>query len=129
MIKKLCNTLLIYVAMVIVTFSLLITQANPAFLQNNLLSKKLFAHSLLNDFSNVIVGVLLILIGYQIKGNIKLIKKYIYIYVVNLLMFIGLFLWTRSFTTQNLYDDLKLVQYDLTAGNQYLYRTSFFKIN
>ena len=104
MIKKLCNTLLIYVAMVIVTFSLLITQANPAFLQNNLLSKKLFAYSLLNDFSNVIVGVLLILIGYQIKGNIKLIKKYIYIYVVNLLMFIGLFLWTRSFTTQNLYD-------------------------
>ncbi|WP_101494851.1 LTA synthase family protein, partial [Ligilactobacillus salivarius] len=51
-----------------------------------------------------IVGVLLILIGYQIKGNIKLIKKYIYIYVVNLLIFIGLFLWTRSFTIQNLYD-------------------------
>ena len=48
--------------------------------------------------------MLLILIGYQIKGNIKLIKKYVYIYVVNLLIFIGLFLWTRSFTTQNLYD-------------------------
>ena len=56
------------------------------------------------NFFNVIVGVLLILIGYQIKENIKLIKKYIYIYVVNLLIFIGLFLWTRSFTTQNLYD-------------------------
>ena len=69
LIKKLCNTLLIYVAMVIVTFSLLITQANPAFLQNNLLSKRLFAYSLLNNFSNVIVGVLLILIGYQIKGT------------------------------------------------------------
>lgn len=90
--------------MVIATFSLLITQANPAFLQNNLLSKRLFAYSLLNNFSNVIVGVLLILIGYQIKGNIKLIKKYVYIYVVNLLIFIGLFLWTRSFTIQNLYD-------------------------
>lgn len=90
--------------MVIVTFSLLIAQANPTFLQNNLLSKRLFAYSLLNNFSNVIVGVLLILIGYQIKGNIKLIKKYIYIYVVNLLIFIGLFLWTRSFTIQNLYD-------------------------
>ena len=95
---------MVCVAMVIVTFSLLITQANPAFLQNNLLSKRLFAYSLLSNFSNVIVGVLLILIGYQIKGNIKLIKKYIYIYVVNLLIFIGLFLWTRSFTTQNLYD-------------------------
>ena len=56
------------------------------------------------NFSNVIIGVLLILIGYQIKGNIKLIKKYVYIYVVNLLIFIGLFLWTRSFTIQNLYD-------------------------
>ncbi|WP_227412231.1 LTA synthase family protein [Ligilactobacillus salivarius] len=30
---------------------------------------------------------------------------------------------------KQLYNDLKLVQYDLTAGNQYLYRTSFFKIN
>ncbi|TXJ77725.1 LTA synthase family protein [Ligilactobacillus salivarius] len=104
MIKKLCNVLVAYVSMVIVTFSLLIAQANPTFLQNNLLSKRLFAYSLLNNFSNVIVGVLLILIGYQIKGNIKLIKKYIYIYVVNLLIFIGLFLWTRSFTIQNLYD-------------------------
>ena len=104
MIKKLCNTLMVYVSMVIVTFSLLIIQANPAFLQNNLLSKRLFAYSLLNNFSNVIVGVLLILIGYQIKGNIKLIKKYVYIYVVNLLIFIGLFLWTRSFTISNLYD-------------------------
>ena len=104
MIKKLCNALMVYVAMAMVTFSLLITQANPTFLQNNLLSKRLFAYSLLNNFSNVIVGVLLILIGYQIKGNIKLIKKYIYIYVVNLLIFIGLFLWNRSFTTQNLYD-------------------------
>ena len=104
MIKKLCNALMICVAMVIVTFSLLIAQANPTFLQNNLLSKRLFAYSLLNNFSNVIVGVLLILIGYQIKGNIKLIKKYVYIYVVNLLIFIGLFLWTRSFTIQNLYD-------------------------
>ncbi|MDM8283771.1 hypothetical protein [Ligilactobacillus salivarius] len=56
------------------------------------------------NFSNVIIGVLLILIGYQIKGNIKLIKKYVYICVVNLLIFIGLFLWTRSFTIQNLYD-------------------------
>lgn len=74
------------------------------FLQSNLLSKRLFAYSLLNNFSNVIIGVLLILIGYQIKGNIKLIKKYVYIYVVNLLIFIGLFLWTRSFTIQNLYD-------------------------
>ena len=92
------------VAMVIVTFSLLIAQANPTFLQSNLLSKRLFAYSLLNNFSNVIIGVLLILIGYQIKGNIKLIKKYVYIYVVNLLIFIGLFLWTRSFTIQNLYD-------------------------
>lgn len=104
MIKKLCNALVAYVSMVIVIFSLLIAQANPTFLQNNLLSKRLFAYSLLNNFSNVIVGVLLILIGYQIKGNIKLIKKYIYIYVVNLLIFIGLFLWTRSFTIQNLYD-------------------------
>ena len=95
---------MVCVAMVIVTFSLLITQANPAFLQSNLLSKRLFAYSLLNNFSNVIIGVLLILIGYQIKGNIKLIKKYVYIYIVNLLIFIGLFLWTRSFTIQNLYD-------------------------
>lgn len=79
MIKKLCNALIVCVAIVIVTFSLLITQANPAFLQNNLLSKRLFAYSLLNNFSNVIVGVLLILIGYQIKGNIKLIKRYIYL--------------------------------------------------
>ena len=39
------------VAMVIVTFSLLIAQANPTFLQNNLLSKRLFAYSLLNNFS------------------------------------------------------------------------------
>lgn len=104
LIKRLCNTLIVYVATTVVTFSLLITQANPVFLQNNLLSKRLFAYSLLNNFSNVIVGVLLILIGYQIKGNIKLIKKYVYIYVVNLLIFIGLFLWTRSFTIQNLYD-------------------------
>ena len=104
MIKKLCNVLMVCVSMVVVTFSLLITQANPAFLQSNLLSKRLFAYSLLNNFSNVIIGVLLILIGYQIKGNIKLIKKYVYIYVVNLLIFIGLFLWTRSFTIQNLYD-------------------------
>lgn len=95
---------MICVAMVIVTFSLLMAQANPTFLQSNLLSKRLFAYSLLNNFSNVIIGVLLILIGYQIKGNIKLIKKYVYIYVVNLLIFIGLFLWTRSFTIQNLYD-------------------------
>ena len=104
MIKKLCNTLVIYLATLVVTFSLLIMQANPAFLQSNLLSKKLFAYSLLNNFSDVTIGVLLILIGYQIKGNIKFIKKYIYIYVVNLLVFIGLFLWTRSFTTPNLYD-------------------------
>lgn len=104
LIKKLCNVLMVCVSMVVVTFSLLITQANPAFLQSNLLSKRLFAYSLLNNFSNVIIGVLLILIGYQIKGNIKLIKKYVYIYVVNLLIFIGLFLWTRSFTIQNLYD-------------------------
>ena len=95
---------MICVAMVIVTFSLLMAQANPTFLQSNLLSKRLFAYSLLNNFSNVIIGVLLILIVYQIKGNIKLIKKYVYIYVVNLLIFIGLFLWTRSFTIQNLYD-------------------------
>lgn len=66
-----------YVTMIIVIFSLLITQANPVFLQNKLLSKKLFAYSLLDNFSNVIVGVLLILMGYQIKGNIKFIKKYI----------------------------------------------------
>ena len=104
LIKKLCNTLMVYVAMVIVTFSLLVTQANPTFLQSNLLSEKLFAHSLLNNFSNVIIGVLLILIGYQIKGDINLIKKYIYIYIVNLLVFIGLFLWTRSFNISNLYD-------------------------
>lgn len=31
LIKKLCNALMVCVAMVIVTFSLLITQANPAF--------------------------------------------------------------------------------------------------
>lgn len=104
LIKKLCNTLMVYVAMVIVTFSLLVTQANPTFLQSNLLSEKLFAYSLLNNFSNVIIGVLLILIGYQIKGDINLIKKYIYIYIVNLLVFIGLFLWTRSFNISNLYD-------------------------
>lgn len=54
-----------YVTMIIVIFSLLITQANPVFLQNKLLSKKLFAYSLLDNFSNVIVGVLLILMGYQ----------------------------------------------------------------
>ena len=96
---------MVYVTMIIVIFSLLITQANPAFLQNKLLSKKLFAYSLLDNFSNVIVGVLLILMGYQIKGNIKFIKKYIYIYVVNLLTFVGLFLWTRSFTISNLYDE------------------------
>lgn len=95
---------MVYVATIVVTFSLLITQANPAFLQSSLLSKKLFVYSLLNNFSNVAIGVLLILMGYQIKGNIKFIKKYIYIYVVNLLVFIGLFLWTRSFTIQNLYD-------------------------
>ena len=95
---------MVYVAMVIVTFSLLVTQANPTFLQSNLLSEKLFAYSLLNNFSNVIIGVLLILIGYQIKGDINLIKKYIYIYIVNLLVFIGLFLWTRSFNISNLYD-------------------------
>lgn len=58
----------------------------------------------MNNFSNVIIGVLLILIGYQIKGNINLIKKYIYVYIVNLLAFIGLFLWTRSFNISNLYD-------------------------
>ena len=29
---------------------------------------------------------------------------------------------------KRLYNDLKLVQYDLTAGNQYLYKTKFFKI-
>ena len=29
---------------------------------------------------------------------------------------------------KRLYDDLKLVQYDLTTGNQYLYKTKFFKI-
>ena len=104
LIKKLCNTLMVYVAMVIVTFSLLVTQANPTFLQSNLLSKRLFAYNLLNNFSNVITGVLLILMGYQIKGNIKFIKKYIYIYIVNLLIFIGLFLWTRSFNISNLYD-------------------------
>lgn len=80
LIKKLCNTLMVYVAMVIVTFSLLVTQANPTFLQSNLLSKRLFAYNLLNNFSNVITGVLLILMGYQIKGNIKFIKKYIYLY-------------------------------------------------
>lgn len=51
---------MVYVTMIIVIFSLLITQANPAFLQNKLLSKKLFAYSLLDNFSNVIVGVLLI---------------------------------------------------------------------
>ena len=104
LIKKLCNALKVYVAMIIVTFSLLIAQANPAFLQNNLFSKRLFAYSLLNNFSNVIIGALLILMGYQIKGNIKFIKNYVYIYIVNLLIFIGLFWWTRSFTISNLYD-------------------------
>src|SRR5699024_2301797 len=102
--KKLYSVFMIYVAMVMIIFSSLITQANPTFLQSNLLSKRLFAYNLLNNFSNVIVGVLLILMGYQIKGNIKFIKKYIYIYIVNLLIFIGLFLWTRSFTISNLYD-------------------------
>ena len=29
---------------------------------------------------------------------------------------------------KQLYNDLKLVQYDLTTGNQYLYRTNFFEI-
>lgn len=29
---------------------------------------------------------------------------------------------------KSLYDDLKLVQYDLTAGNQYLYKTKFFNV-
>ncbi|WP_285152679.1 hypothetical protein, partial [Ligilactobacillus salivarius] len=29
---------------------------------------------------------------------------------------------------KQLYNDLKLVQYDLTTGNQYLYRTKFFEI-
>ncbi|HJG96295.1 MAG TPA: hypothetical protein K8V90_04230, partial [Romboutsia timonensis] len=104
MVKKLYSVFMIYVAMVMIIFSSLITQANPTFLQSNLLSKRLFAYNLLNNFSNVIVGVLLILMGYQIKGNIKFIKKYIYIYIVNLLIFIGLFLWTRSFTISNLYD-------------------------
>lgn len=104
MVKKLYSVFMIYVATIIVIFSLLITQANPVFLQNNLFSKRLFAYGLLNNFSNVIVGVLLILMGYQIKGNIKFIKKYIYIYVVNLLIFLVLFLWTRSFTISNLYD-------------------------
>ena len=89
LIKKLCNTLMVYVAMVIVTFSLLVTQANPTFLQSNLLSEKLFAYSLLNNFSNVIIGVLLILIGYQIKGDINLIKKYIYFFI----RFISPFIW------------------------------------
>lgn len=79
LIKKLCNTLVIYLSTVVITLSLLITQATPAFLQSNLLSKKLFAYSLLNNFSNVLVSVLLLLMGYQIKGNIKSIKKYIYI--------------------------------------------------
>lgn len=104
MIKKLCSILTACVSIVMVTFFLLITQENPIFLQNNLFSKRLFAYGLLNNFSNVIVGVLLILIGYQVKGSINFIKKYIYIYIVNLLIFIGLFLWTRNFTISNLYD-------------------------
>lgn len=29
---------------------------------------------------------------------------------------------------KELYDDLKLVQYDLTAGKQYLFKTNFFNI-
>ena len=44
---------MVYVTMIIVIFSLLITQANPAFLQNKLLSKKLFAYSLLDNFSDI----------------------------------------------------------------------------
>ena len=64
MVKKLYSVFMIYVAMVMIIFSSLITQANPTFLQSNLLSKRLFAYNLLNNFSNVIVGVLLILMGY-----------------------------------------------------------------
>ena len=49
MVKKLYSVFMIYVAMVMIIFSSLITQANPTFLQSNLLSKRLFAYNLLNN--------------------------------------------------------------------------------
>lgn len=88
-------------------YSLVLKQANPSFLQNNEFSVRLFAYGVLNNFGNVAVALLLILMGYCIKGNAKwVVKKYFYIYILNVLTFVGLFLWSRSFVISDLYNAL-----------------------
>lgn len=105
MFQKIRNTLLVYLLAIVVVYSLVIKQANPTFLQNNEMSVRLFAYGVLNNFGNIALALLLILIGYCINGSAKwILKKYFYIYIINVLTFIGLFLWSRSFTIADLYN-------------------------
>lgn len=105
MFQKIRNTIIVYFLSIVAIYSLILKQANPTFLQNNEMSVRLFAYGVLNNFGNVALALLLILIGYCINGSAKwVLKKYFYIYIINVLTFIGLFLWSRSFTIADLYN-------------------------
>lgn len=105
MFQKIRNTIIVYFLSIVAIYSLILKQANPNFLQNNEMSVRLFAYGALNNFGNVALALLLILIGYCINGSAKwVLKKYFYIYIINALTFIGLFLWSRSFTIADLYN-------------------------
>lgn len=120
MFQKIRNTLLVYLLAILVVYSLVIKQAKTTFLQNNEMSVRLFAYGALNNFGNVVLALLLILIGYCINGSAKwVLKKYFYIYIINVLTFIGLFLWSRSFTIADLYNVILLIlrnTYPLVVG-------------
>ena len=105
MFQKIRNTIIVYFLSIVAIYSLILKQANPTFLQNNEMSVRLFTYGVLNNFGNVALVLLLILIGYCINGSVKwVLKKYFYIYIINALTFIGLFLWSRSFTIVDLYN-------------------------
>lgn len=61
--QKIRNTIIVYFLSIVAIYSLILKQANPTFLQNNEMSVRLFTYGVLNNFGNVALALLLILIN------------------------------------------------------------------
>lgn len=107
MFEKIRKSLVLYLFFVIILYQNIIKISNPSFLQTNKLSANLYGYGFLYSLASILLVSIIILIGYHINiVKKKLFDRYIYVYILNIILFLGLFLWKGSFTLEDLYNTL-----------------------
>lgn len=107
MFEKIRKSLGLYLFFVIILYQNIIKISNPSFLQANKISANLYGYGFLYSLASLLLVSIIILIGYHINiVKKKLFDRYIYIYILNIILFFGLFLWKGIFTLGDLYNTL-----------------------